>query len=395
MTLENKKMFNPSLPFSPPSYTDEEVKNVETCLRNGWTGSGPMLKEFETKFANYKGVSYAAGFSSCTSALFLSLKALGVGPGDEVITTAMTFCSTVNIIIHCGATPVLCDVDPFTKNISTSDLQKKISFRTKVIIPVHYAGYPCDMTTIMEIANKNHIYVVEDCAHAIEAKHRSQMCGSFGDIGCFSFYATKNIAIGEGGMAISSHENLIQEMSTLGLHGLSRDAWRRFNESKRRSYDVVQVGFKMNLTDIQSAIGIVQLSRLSDMFKRRVQLWSFYNSELIDLGLDMPMLPSEDSGDVHALHLYTIGLPKEIDRDHFVWLSGETYAVTMGIHYNSIPTFSIYKKMQLFDDPLLNYPVAYNWGKCTVSLSLSAAVSDSDAERVVDAVKNTLKTISS
>lgn len=383
------------LPFSPPSYTDEEIKSVETCLRNGWSGSGPKLKEFENKFANYKGAQHAVGLSSCTSALFLSLKVLGVGPGDEVITTAMTFCSTVNVIIHCGAKPILCDVDPLTKNISISDLQKKLSFATKVILPVHYSGYPCDMTAIMEIANEKDIYVVEDCAHAIEAKHRYQMCGSFGDVSCFSFYATKNIAIGEGGMAISSHENLIQEMSTLSLHGLSRDAWRRFNESKRRSYDVVQIGFKMNLTDIQAAIGIVQLSRLNDMYQRRVQLWSFYTSQLIDLGLDLPVLPAEDSGDVHALHLYTIGLPEHVDRDNFVWNCGHTHAVTMGTHYNSIPTFLIYKQMQLFDDPLLNYPVAFDWGKRTVSLSLSAAVSDSDAERVVDAVKNTLKTMSS
>ena len=241
-------------------------------MSRGWTGSGPVSKDFERRFAAYKNINHAAGFSSCTSTLFLALKVLGIKPGDEVITTAMTFCSTVNVIIHCGAKPVLCDVDKLTKNISHEQILSKITSKTKAIIPVHYCGYPCDMTSIMEIAENNDLYVIEDCAHAIEAKHSNQMCGTFGDIGCFSFYATKNIAIGEGGMAISNREILINNMSTLGLHGMSRDAWKRFSESQRTSYDVIEIGYKMNLTDLQSAIGIVQLSRIHEMYARR-QEW--------------------------------------------------------------------------------------------------------------------------
>ena len=317
-------------------------------------------------------------------------KGLDIGPGDEVITTSMTFCSTVNIILHCGATPVLCDVDPVSKNILIDDIERKITSKTKAIIPVHYCGYPCDMTSIKELADRNNLCIVEDCAHAIEAMHKGTMCGAIGDIGCFSFYATKNIAIGEGGMAISNREVLINKMATLGLHGMSRDAWKRFAESQRSSYDVIDIGYKMNLTDLQSAIGLIQLERIDEMYTRRKELWEFYNNNLIDLNVELPTLPSPASGDIHALHLYTIGLPSNVDRDQFVWECKQSHGVTMGVHYNSINTFSIYRKMNLFDDPLIAYPVAFAWGKRTVSLSLSAAVSNDDAERVVNSVKLTL-----
>ena len=205
---------NQKLKFSPPSYTNREKEAVVECISNSWTGSGPKLLEFENNFREYKQVSSAAGFSSCTSAIFLSLKSLGIKEGDEVITTAMTFCSTVNCIIHCGAQPILCDIDPFTKNICPKEILKKITYKTKAIIPVHYAGFPCDMDSIMNIAKDKELYVIEDCAHAIESKYKNQHCGTFGEIGCFSFYATKNIAIGEGGMAISNNPKLISQMST-------------------------------------------------------------------------------------------------------------------------------------------------------------------------------------
>ena len=220
------------------------------------------------------------------------------------------------------------------------------------------------------------------------------MCGSIGDIGCFSFYATKNIAIGEGGMAISNREVLINRMATLGLHGMSRDAWKRFAESQRNSYDVIDIGYKMNLTDLQSAIGLVQLDRIDEMYSRRKELWDFYNSNLKDLRVELPALPSPTSGDIHALHLYTIGLPFNVDRDQFVWECKQRYGVTMGIHYNSINTFTVYKKMNLFDDPTISYPEAFAWGKRTISLSLSAAVSDDNAERVVNCVKSILYNLS-
>ena len=375
-----------SLPFSPPSYTEKELEAVSACIKNSWTGSGPKVKEFEKNFKDYKKTNYSAAFSSCTSALFLALKALGVKEGDQVITTSMTFCSTVNSIIHCGAEPILCDIDPLTKNISVNDIERKINYKTKAIIPVHYAGYPCEMDQIMKIAKENDLYIVEDCAHAIESTFRGQPCGTFGDIGCFSFYATKNIAIGEGGMAISSHENLISNMTTLGLHGLSRDAWKRFSESQRKSYDVVKIGYKMNMTDIQASIGDVQLSRVNEMRERRKQIWDFYTSNLKDSSLELPSLPSDNSS-IHAMHLYTIGLPKGVCKDEFIWKANNEFGITFGTHYTAIPSFSVYKSMFGNLDLLQEFPNAINWGNKTISLSLSAAVKNEDCERIVNCIK--------
>ena len=375
------------LGFSPPSYTDREKKAVEECIKNSWTGSGPKLLEFEKKFRDYKGALYSAGFSSCTSAIFLALKVIGIKEGDEVITTAMTFCSTVNCIIHCGAKPILCDIDPITKNINPDEIIKKITYKTKAIIPVHYAGYPCDMDKIMDIANNKELYVIEDCAHAVESKFRNKHCGTFGEIGCFSFYATKNIAIGEGGMAISNDSKFISKMSILGLHGLSRDAWRRFETSQKTSYDVVDIGYKMNLTDIQSSIGIVQLSRLKEMRQRRKNIWDFYNNELKNTSITLPA-NCQDNGDVHAMHLFAVGLPKDINRDEFVWKASQDFNITFGVHYNSIPTFTAFK--QLFKSPQLDYPNSWDWGNRTISLSLSAAVNEDDCDRIVKCLKSYL-----
>lgn len=377
------------LKFSPPSYTIAEEEAVRECIKNSWTGSGPKLKEFEEKFRIYRDAKYSAGFFSCTSAIFLALKVLNITQGDEVITTAMTFCSTVNCIIQTGAKPVLCDVDPITKNIIPEQIIKNITSKTKAIIPVHFAGLPCEMDKIMEIAKEYNLFVVEDCAHAIEAKFKGKNCGTFGDIGCFSFYATKNIAIGEGGMAISNNKGLIHRMSSLGLHGLSRDAWKRFETSQRRSYDVVNVGYKMNMTDIQASIGIVQLQRINAMRERRKKIWKFYYENLKETSLSLPMNDFKE-GISHALHLFSIGLPDHIDRDEFVWKAGNEFGITFGVHYNAIPTFSAYKNLFPRESHSL-YPNAIDWGNRTISLSLSAAVSDLECERIVECIKCFLK----
>ena len=375
-----------SLRFSPPFYTDAEVDAVSKCIRNGWTGTGERVHEFERRFAEYKGVAHASAVSSCTSALFLALKALGIGHGDEVITTAMTFCSTINVILHVGAKPVLCDVDPISKNISPDDIKKNITAKTKAIIPVHYTGFPCDMDAIMSIADSHQLYVIEDCAHAIETKYKGKHVGTFGDFGCFSFYATKNIAIGEGGMVTSRHESLIHEISLLRLHGLSRDAWRRFESSTRKVYDVIRVGYKYNLTDIQAAIGLAQLDKLNFMSKHRQNLWDFYIENLQELPIQLPII-NLDHESRHSLHLFTIGLPSYFSRDEFLWRASKEDGLTFGVHYNSIPSFSVYKNYWSSEKLVKDLPVALDWGRRTVSLSLSAAVSNSDAERIVAYIK--------
>ena len=375
-----------SLRFSPPYYNDAEVDAVTECIRNGWSGTGQRVHEFERRFAEYKGVAHASAVSSCTSALFLALKALGIRDGDEVITTAMTFCSTVNVILHVGATPVLCDVDPISKNISPEDIDKKITSKTKAIIPVHYAGFPCDMDAIMSIASSHQIHVIEDCAHAIETKYKGKHVGSFGDVGCFSFYATKNIAIGEGGMVVSRHESLIHEISLLRLHGLSRDAWRRFESSTKKDYDVVRIGYKCNLTDIQAAIGLAQLNKLNFMSNHRQEIWKFYVDNLNGLPVELPVIDLDDKSS-HSLHLFTIGLPSDCSRDDFLWRASKEAGLTFGVHYNSIPTFSAYKNYWGRDQIAKEFPVALDWGRRTVSLSLSAAVTKTDAERIVAYIK--------
>ena len=381
------------LPFSPPSYTTAESDAVANCVQRGWTGTGIKNLEFEQKFADYKKSPYASGLSSCTAALFLALKALGIKDGDEVITTSMTFCSTVNVILHCGAKPVLCDISPVTNNISIDDIEKKITSKTRAIIPVHYAGMPCEMDLLVSLAEAYQIYIIEDCAHAIESKYKGQHLGTFGEVGCFSFYATKNIAVGEGGMAISKHETLISKISTLRLHGLSRDAWRRFESSQRKQYDVIDIGYKFNLTDIQASIGLIQLSRLEEMQKRRTIIWEYYTNELNNLGLQLPVLPS-DPDSFHAKHLFSIGLPPNINRDEFIWNASQEFSITMGLHYNCLPTFSAYKQIWPAESIPKLYPNAFSWGQRTVSLSLSAAVTDQDVSRIVDATKKLLKSMS-
>jgi dTDP-4-amino-4,6-dideoxygalactose transaminase len=377
------------LRFSPPLYDDAEVEAVVRCLRNGWVGTGPMTLEFEKLFTSYITAPYGTALSSCTAALFLSLKALDIGPGDEVITSSMTFCSTVNSILHVGATPVLCDIDPYSKNINIHEIPKHITSNTKAIIPVHYAGYPCDMTTITSIATQHSLHIIEDCAHAVESTHNYKHVGTFGDFGCFSFYATKNLAIGEGGMVVTSNPELHRLVSTLRLHGLSRDAWKRFEESTKRQYDVVELGYKMNMTDIQAVIGIEQFKKLPSSYERRVQIWDYYTQELASSSLELPNL-TNCSGYKHALHLITSGLPDYINRDEFVWRMSDEYGILLGVHYNSIPSYTLYKRYKsALSDPSL-YPIALDWGSRTISLSLSAAVTDDDIQNIVFSINKLL-----
>ena len=368
------------LPFSPPSYTSLEIESVAKAVEAGWTGTGPLTAEFEESFRQLTGSKYSVGLASCTSALHLSLLALGIGSGDEVVTTAMTFCSTVNTIIHSGAKPVLVDIEPSTKNIDLSKLQNAITPKTRALIIVHYAGLPVNMSEVCEIAKNHGLYVIEDCAHAVASYHNNKHCGTFGDVGCFSFYATKNIAIGEGGMVVTDNEELAKKISLLRLHGMSRDALKRFEHSKNKTYDVEAIGYKANLTDLQSSIGLIQLKRLSSMQKYREKVWDVYHDILSALDLELPMRHLSNQ-DTHSLHLYTVGLPERVSRDALLAKASSDHGVTFGVHYNAIPLFSIYKKLNIGQD-LHSYSTALEWGSKTISLSLSAAVTLEQAERI-------------
>ncbi len=375
----------PFLVFGSPLIEAAEVDEVVDSLRSGWLGTGPKVARFERAFAAYKGVEHTAAVNSCTAALHLSMLAAGLGPGDEVITSAQTFCATVNAIIHAGATPVLADVDPATMNIDPADIERRITSRTRGIVPVHFAGRPCDMDAIMDIAARHQLTVIEDCAHAIETEYKGRKAGTFGDFGCFSFYVTKNVVTGEGGMVIAKREKDIARIKVLALHGMSKDAWRRFSDAGYRHYQVTECGFKYNMMDIQAAIGIHQLARVEAWLIRREAVWNAYNTAFADLPLVLPPKPAH--GTRHGRHLYTILIDAErcgISRDGF--LDAMTAArIGVGVHYTSIPEHPYYR--DAFGWQPEDYPHAMRIGRQTVSLPLSPHLQESDVDRVIAATR--------
>jgi len=383
-------MSDPFIIFGAPDIQEPEIEEVVDSLRTGWLGTGPKVKRFEQAFAAYKGVQpeQVAALNSCTAALHVSLIAAGIGPGDEVITTAMTFCATVNAIIHAGATPVLADIDPDTLNISAREIESKITPKTRAILPVHFAGRACDMDAIMSIATAHNLIVVEDCAHAIETEWRGQAIGTFGDFACFSFYVTKNVATGEGGMVIARSQSAVERIKILSLHGMSKDAWHRFGDSGYKHYYVVDAGFKYNMMDLQAAIGLHQLARVEDAWLKRRKIWQRYQAELCDLPLT---LPNEWPIHIrHAHHLYTVCVSptdSHIDRDDFV-AAMSAAGIGVGVHYQCLAAHPFYQER--FGWKPEDYPAANEYGCTTVSLPLSPNLSDSQQERVIAAAKRVL-----
>jgi len=374
--------------YGSPAIEDCDIQEVVASLQTGWLGTGPKVERFEKQFAAYKGARFSAALNSCTAALHLSILAAGIKPGDEVITTPLTFCSTVNAIIHAGAIPVLADVDPMTMNIDPAEIEKKITGRTRAVIPVHFAGRPCDMDAIMEIARDHNLKVIEDCAHAIESEYRGAKTGTIGDFGCFSFYVTKNIITGEGGMVLAKREEDIARIKVLGLHGMSKDAWKRFSDEGYKHYYVVECGFKYNMMDIQAAIGIHQLQRIEQYWNRRQEIVLRYDQAFDGLPIDLPA-PAEP-GTRHACHLYTLLIDEKrtgISRDAFLdAMTRENIGV--GVHYLSIPEHPYYQNT--FGLKPDDFPNAMRTGRQTVSLPLSAKLTDQDVENVIEAVMKVL-----
>jgi dTDP-4-amino-4,6-dideoxygalactose transaminase len=374
--------------FGAPAIGEEEIREVVDCLESGWLGTGPKVARFEQAFAEYKGVPRAVALGSCTAALHLSVLALEVEPGDEVITTPLTFCASVNAIIHAGATPVLADVDPETMNIDPDLIGRQISDHTRAILPVHFAGRACQMDALMEIAGANGLVVIEDCAHAIETEYHGRKAGTFGEFGCFSFYVTKNVITGEGGMVLACSEEDAARIKVLGLHGLSKDAWKRFSDEGYKHYQVVDLGFKYNMTDVQAAIGIHQLARVEQNWERRRAIWDRYDEAFADMPLATPAPADPDTR--HALHLYTVLLDEELtgmSRDAF--LQGMTAQnIGVGVHYLSVTEHPYYQER--FGWRAGDYPHAQRIGRQTVSLPLSAGLSDEDVEDVIEAVRRVL-----
>lgn len=376
------------LVFGAPAIEDAEIQEVVATMKTGWLGTGPKVALFEREFATYKGATYSAALNSCTAALHLSILASDVKPGDEVITTPLTFCATVNAIIHAGGTPVMADVDPVTMNISPDEIESKITPKTKAILPVHFAGRPCDMDAIMDIAKRHNLKVIEDCAHAIETEYKGKKAGTFGDFGCFSFYVTKNIVTGEGGMVLARREEDIARVKVLGLHGMSKDAWKRFSDEGYKHYQVVECGYKYNMMDLQAAIGIHQLQRIEKYWQRRQEIWQRYNEAFASLPISLPADPEPDTR--HAYHLYSVMVDEKragITRDSF--LDGMTKEnIGVGVHYLSVPEHPYYQKT--FGWKAEDYPNAMRLGRQTVSLPISAKLTDRDVEDVIEGVKKVL-----
>lgn len=379
------KIRNDFLVFGSPIIEQPEINEVVASLKSGWLGTGPKVAQFEEDFRNYKGAQYAVAVNSCTAALHLSMLAASLKPGDEVITTAMTFCATVNAIIHAGLTPVLADIDPQTMNIDPEQTEAKITSKTRAILPVHFAGRACNMDAIINIAEKHNLKVIEDCAHAIETEYHGKKAGTFGDFGCFSFYVTKNIITGEGGMILTRSAEDAARIKTLALHGMSRDAWKRFSDEGYKHYFVTECGFKYNMMDLQAAIGIHQLKRVESYRKRRQQIWQRYNEAFKDLPIGLPAEPEPQTR--HAYHLYNILIDEEkcgISRDAF--LNAMTaHNIGVGVHYLSIPEHPYYQ--ETFGWQPEDYPNAMRIGRQTVSLPLSAKLTDEDVKDVIEAVR--------
>jgi len=372
------------LVFGSPKIERSEIDEVVACMESGWLGTGPKVARFEEEFKAYKGARHAVAVNSCTAALHLSLLAAGLKPGDEVITTPMTFCATVNAVLHAGATPVLADVDPNTMNLDPSLVEAAITPRTRAILPVHFAGRPCDMDPICVLAERHGLKIIEDCAHAIESEYKGRKVGTIGDFGCFSFYVTKNIVTGEGGMVLTREEGDSARIKVLALHGMSKDAWKRFGDEGYKHYSVVECGFKYNMMDLQAAIGIHQLERIDVYWERRREIWRRYNEAFAGLPIGIPADPEPETR--HAYHLYTILVDERragIGRDAF--LNRMTAAnIGVGVHYLSIPEHPFYREALGWAPE--DYPNAMRIGRQTASLPISAKLTDRDVEDVIEAV---------
>lgn len=372
------------LVFGSPLIEDAEISEVVASMKSSWLGTGPKVAQFESDFAAYKGVAYTAAVNSCTAALHLSLLAADLRPGDEVITTPMTFCATVNAILHAGATPVLADVDPVTMNMDPAQVAAKITPRTRALLPVHFAGRSCEMDALMALARQNDLKVIEDCAHAIETEYHGRKAGTLGDFGCFSFYVTKNVVTGEGGMVVARREEDIARIKVLALHGMSKDAWKRFGDEGFKHYQVVELGFKYNMMDLQAAIGIHQLARVEACWLKRQAVWRRYNEAFKDLPIGLPADPAP--GTRHAYHLYTIQVDEArtgISRDAFLDAMTAQH-IGVGVHYLSIPEHPFYQQTLGWRPE--DVPNALRIGRQTVSLPISAKLTDDDVGSVIEAV---------
>ncbi len=374
--------------FGAPQIGEEEIAEVVATLRSGWIGTGPRVQAFEEAFRQYTGAAHAVAVNSCTAAMHLSLIAAGLGPGDTVVTTPMTFPATANVILHVGATPVFVDVDRATGNLRPEAVAAMLTPNSKAVMPVHMAGRPLDLSGFRALADRHGLLLIVDSAHCVEGRIDGRSTGSLADFSCYSFYPTKNLTTGEGGMVTTSGAEWAESVRRCRLHGLDRDAWNRYSDKDVGSYQVRTPGFKYNMTDLQAALGIHQLARLEASLARREAIWERYDQAFAGLPVNLPEPP--EAGTRHARHLYTLLVDKEragIDRDSFRERLHER-GVGTGVHFLAVHLHAYYQERFGFvaDD----FPNATWISQRTVSLPLSARLSDAEVERVIQAVREAL-----
>jgi len=373
------------LPFCLPDISDAEVQAVGDVVRSGWWAKGPRTIEFEKKFAEYVGAKYCIGLNSCTAALHLALVAAGIGPGDEVITTPLTFAASANTILHVGATPVFADIDPETGLIDVDEIEKKITDKTRAVVPVHYSGLAADLDRLHALCDAHNLFLSEDAAHAVETRYKGNLIGHHPrNAVSYSFYATKNLACGEGGALVTDDEELARRVRVLSSHGMSAGAWNRYGKEGSWRYDIEVPGFKYNMFDIQAGLASVQLDRMDDMQRRRFEAVAVYEEAF----KDVPQLRLQKTPENvhHSRHLYILRIVPErltISRDQFI---EELKALNVGVsvHFIALHTMSAYTKR--FGYKPEDFPKAYAFSESEISLPLYSTLSVEDAQYVADAV---------
>jgi dTDP-4-amino-4,6-dideoxygalactose transaminase len=375
--------------FSPPHIGDEEINEVVDTLRSDWITTGPKTKRFEAEFRAYLGAPGALALNSCTAGLHTALVTLGVGPGDEVITTPMTFCASVNVIEHVRARPVLVDVEPDTLNINPARIEAAITPRTRAIIPVHFAGHPADLDSIHQLAEAKRLLVLEDAAHALPARYKGRLIGAGPNPVAFSFYATKNLTTGEGGM-LTGDTALLERARVVSLHGMSRDAWKRYDRGGSWQYEVLSPGFKYNMTDVQAALGLWQLRKLEHFQQRRREIALTYDQAFA--GEEALEIPARRPDVEHAWHLYVLRLRPEalrIGRDQFINELADRKIGT-SVHFIPVHVHPYYRDAYGYQPD--DFPVAYRNYERMVSLPLHPRLTDRDVVDVIEAVYDVVRT---
>lgn len=380
------------LPFSPPAIGPEEIAEVVDTLTSDWITTGPKTRRFESDFAQFIGAPGALAVFSATDAMQVALAALGTSPGDEIITTTMTFCSTVHVIEHLGARPVLVDVEPDTLCIDPKAVERAVTSRTKGVLPVHLYGHPCDLDPLLDLAKSRGLFVLEDAAHALPARYKGRMVGTVGTATAFSFYATKNMTTAEGGM-LTGDPDLLARARMWSLHGMSRDAYKRYSAEGSWFYEVVLPGFKCNMTDIQASLGLQQLKKLPRFQDRRRQVVQRYQSELG--GLPEVETPTERAEVESAWHIYPLRLRLEalrIGRSQFI---EELRARNVGASVHFIPVHVHPYYREKYGYSAHDFPVAAAHYERLVSLPLHPRLSDGDVDDVIEAVRDVVESFRS